>query len=213
MFEKIFEKKFSARKNRKLQIFRNAFCRSFTPIGAMFDGCTDVRSSWSPRRDSRSVNNPRGFIPIRVLENPHNGLLEVSVPLELQLLKVYSLLRSLRSRDRGSRIPPRRIEAGVLGLQVGSCWLIFRMFFVSWALFKRFWLVLGVFLRSETIFFKLSSIFHRFIDFVEILERFLNDFWCILQIWRLNENQQKPQKESWFFIVFKDSSFQNSPTN
>ena len=23
----------------------------------MFDGCTDVRSSWSPRRDSRSVNN------------------------------------------------------------------------------------------------------------------------------------------------------------
>ena len=36
--KKIFQKSFSASKNEKLQIVRNAFCQSFTPIGAMFEG-------------------------------------------------------------------------------------------------------------------------------------------------------------------------------
>ena len=36
--EKIFEKIFPASKNQKLQIVRNAFCQSFVPIGAMFEG-------------------------------------------------------------------------------------------------------------------------------------------------------------------------------
>ena len=35
-YEKLSEKNFSASKNRKLQIVRNAFCRSFAAIGAMF---------------------------------------------------------------------------------------------------------------------------------------------------------------------------------
>ena len=36
--ENFAEKKFSASKNRNLQIFRNARCRSFAPIGAKFEG-------------------------------------------------------------------------------------------------------------------------------------------------------------------------------
>ena len=36
--EKKFQKSFWASKNEKLQIVRNAFCQSFTPIGAMFEG-------------------------------------------------------------------------------------------------------------------------------------------------------------------------------
>ena len=43
--KKKFEKKFSASKNRKLQIVRNAFSRSFAAIRAKFEGRTDVRSS------------------------------------------------------------------------------------------------------------------------------------------------------------------------
>ena len=43
--ENFSEKHFSASKNRKLQIVRNAFSRSFVPIGAKFEGRTDVRSS------------------------------------------------------------------------------------------------------------------------------------------------------------------------
>ena len=42
---KIFPKKNSASKNRKLQIVRNAFSRSFAAIRAKFEGRTDVRSS------------------------------------------------------------------------------------------------------------------------------------------------------------------------
>ena len=36
--ENVAEKKKLASKNRKLQIFRNARCRSFAPIGAKFEG-------------------------------------------------------------------------------------------------------------------------------------------------------------------------------
>ena len=36
--ENFAENNFSASKNRKLQIFRNARCRSFAPIGAKFEG-------------------------------------------------------------------------------------------------------------------------------------------------------------------------------
>ena len=36
--ENFVEKNFSASKNRKLQIFRNARCRSFALIGAKFEG-------------------------------------------------------------------------------------------------------------------------------------------------------------------------------
>ena len=39
------EKNFSASKNRKLQIVRNAFSRSFAAIRAKFEGRTEVRSS------------------------------------------------------------------------------------------------------------------------------------------------------------------------
>ena len=53
--KKKIEKKISASKNRKLQIVRNTFSRSFAAIGAKFEGRTDVRNP--PRRDSRSVNN------------------------------------------------------------------------------------------------------------------------------------------------------------
>ena len=44
------------------QLTSSAFCRSFSPIRAMFEEKTDVRSSSSPRRDSRSVHNPLGFL-------------------------------------------------------------------------------------------------------------------------------------------------------
>ena len=59
-----FKKKFPRSKNRKLQIVRNAFSRSFVPIGAKFEGRTDVRSSnfygrirflWSIRCYSKST--------------------------------------------------------------------------------------------------------------------------------------------------------------
>ena len=36
--QNVGEKNFSASKNRKLQIFRNARCRSFALIGAKFEG-------------------------------------------------------------------------------------------------------------------------------------------------------------------------------
>ena len=42
---KNFRKKISASKNRKLQIVRNAFSRSFAAIRAKFEGRTDVQSS------------------------------------------------------------------------------------------------------------------------------------------------------------------------
>ena len=41
--EQISEKKFSASKNRKLQIVRNAFSRSFAAIGAKFEGRTSKK--------------------------------------------------------------------------------------------------------------------------------------------------------------------------
>ena len=40
-YEKFFEKKNLASKNRKLQIVRNAFSRSFAAIGAKFEGRTE----------------------------------------------------------------------------------------------------------------------------------------------------------------------------
>ena len=39
------DKQILTSKNRKLQIVRNAFSRSFVPIGAKFEGRTDVQSS------------------------------------------------------------------------------------------------------------------------------------------------------------------------
>ena len=78
------------------------------------------------------------------------------------VLVMLQLLERPKGVERGVRVSRRGRVVFGLGAQVGSCWLIFRIFFVSWMLFKNFWLVLDVFLRLESISLSKSSIFHRF---------------------------------------------------
>ena len=73
-FEKNSEKKFSTSKNRMLQIVRNAFSRSFVPIGAKFEGRTDVRSSnFYGRIRSNTVAKKKQEV-LRTAVNPGSGL-------------------------------------------------------------------------------------------------------------------------------------------
>ena len=51
--KRISEKNFSTSKNRKLQIVRNAFCRSFVPIGAMFAEFVVASAGFAKRKQLR----------------------------------------------------------------------------------------------------------------------------------------------------------------
>ena len=107
---------------------------------------------------------------------------------------------SLRSRERGPRIPPRPTDGWVLGPQVGSFFALFSHF---WRFLSLLW---GIFARSRVRKRFVSNFDGFLVDFWKIWDRFLDDFSPYLRKLRFYEKSRFALEKP---ILFKGRGSKN----